>query len=149
VKIPAGVDSSSKIRIAGKGNAGANGGASGDLFITPVIRKHPVYERSGADLTVKVDIDIFEAALGGKITVPTPYGQVNLNVPPATQEGQKFRLKGKGLPRLKGSGLGDLYVTAHIIVPKLANNDDAVKLNEIKANYPHPDRETLLRRGAL
>jgi molecular chaperone DnaJ len=149
VKIPAGVDSSSKIRIAGKGNIGANGGGSGDLFIIPIIDKHPVYERSGADLTLQVDIDIFEAALGAKITVPTPYGQVNLSIPPATQEGQKFRLKGKGVPRLKGEGVGDLYISAHIVVPKLTQEADAVKLNEIKAHYPQPDRKDLLKRGTV
>jgi molecular chaperone DnaJ len=149
VKIPAGVDSTSKIRLAGKGNAGSNGGASGDLFITPVIDTHPVYERKGADLYLTVDIDIFEAVLGAKITVPTPYGQVNLSIPPATQEDQKFRLKEKGVPRLKGSGIGDLYVRAHIIVPKLIGDADTAKFNEIRARYPHPDRETLLKRGAI
>ncbi|MDR2400021.1 MAG: DnaJ domain-containing protein [Deferribacteraceae bacterium] len=149
VKIPAGVDSSSKIRIAGKGNAGANGGGDGDLFIIPIIEKHPVYGRNGADLSITADIDIFEAALGAKITVPTPYGQVNLNIPPATQEGQKFRLKEKGIPRLKGGGVGDLYVSAHIVVPKLTQDGDTARLNEIKAHYPHPDREKLLKRGAV
>jgi molecular chaperone DnaJ len=149
VKIPAGVDSSSKIRLAGKGNAGINGGGDGDLIITPIINDHPVYKRNGADLVLTVDIDIFEAALGAKITVPTPYGQVNLNIPPATQEGQKFRLKEKGVPRLKGGGVGDLYVLAHIIVPKLTKDGDAAKLNEIKAHYPEPDRDKLLKRGAV
>ncbi|MDR2105294.1 MAG: DnaJ domain-containing protein [Deferribacteraceae bacterium] len=149
VNIPAGVDASSKVRLAGKGNAGLNGGGDGDLIITPIIETHPIYTRNGADLSLTVDIDIFEAALGAKITVPTPYGPVNLNIPPATQEGQKFRLKGKGIPRTRGGGVGDLYVLAHIIVPKLTKDGDAARLSEIKAHYPEPDREKLLKRGAV
>ncbi|MDR2883831.1 MAG: DnaJ domain-containing protein [Deferribacteraceae bacterium] len=149
VKIPAGVDNSSKIRIAGKGHAGGNGGGNGDLYIIPKIPKHPVYEREGSDLTINVDIDIFEATLGTKIQAPTPYGAVNLTIPPATQEGKKFRLKGRGVPHIKGGGVGDLFIAIHVRVPEIADEADREALATMMTKYVRPDRETLLTKGIV
>lgn len=149
VKIPAGVDNSSKIRIAGKGDAGENGGSNGDLYILPKIPKHSVYERDGADLSMNVDIGMFEAALGTKITVPTPYGAVNLNIPAGAQQGQRFRLKGKGVPKLKGGVNGDLYVVLKVVVPAVNNEADKAELEKMMSKYPGPDRDSLLSKGML
>ena len=149
VKIPAGVDTGSKIRIAGKGNAGHSNMPDGDLYIITEVGKHSVYERVGDDLNVKADIDIFEAALGNKITVPTPYGQVTLNLPAGTQNGQKFRLKGKGMPMLKKGGNGDLYVVINVIVPKNLTEDVMDVLKTAMENTSRPNRQIMLNNGKL
>ncbi len=149
VSIPAGVGSGSKIRLAGKGNASSGSGPDGDLYIITEVASHPVYERNGADLSVNVPIDIFEAALGAKITVPTPYGDVSLNIPPGTQNGQKFRLKGKGMPVLKKDAKGDLYVIAKVIIPKAVTEEERKKLQEIMDGTRRPDRSDLLAKGRI
>lgn len=149
IKIPAGVDTNSKIRIAGKGNAGENGGSNGDLYIIPKVPKHPVYERDGYNLSLKVDIDMFEATLGAKVQVPTPYGAVQLSIPAGTQEGQKFRMKDRGVPKLKGGGKGDLYVITHIVIPEITSEKDQETLRELMKKYAHPDRDELLRKGMI
>lgn len=149
VKIPAGVASGSKIRIAGKGNASPNNGPDGDLYIITEVANHSVYERNGNDLSVKIDVDIFEAMLGNKITVPTPYGQVALNLPAGTQNGQKFRLKGKGMPILKKEAKGDLYVVTNLITPKNLPADVTELIKEAMAKTPRPDRQPLLSKGKI
>jgi molecular chaperone DnaJ len=118
VKIPPGVDTGSKIRIAGKGEPGTNGGPPGDLYIIAKILPHPFFERKGDDIYCEVPITISEAVLGGKIEVPTIDGKANMTIPESTQNGQKFRLKGKGIPHLKSFGKGNQYVTAKIVIPR-------------------------------
>ncbi len=118
VKIPAGVDTGSRIRLAGKGEPGRNGGPPGDLFIVTRVRPHPVLERKGDNLHVEVPITITEAALGARIEVPTVEGQTSMRVPPETSSGQVFRLRGKGVPHLKGGGQGDEFVTVKIVAPR-------------------------------
>ncbi len=119
VKIPAGVDTGSKVRVAGKGNAGRNGGPPGDLFINVQVEPHRFFRRDGADINLDLPLSIKEAAMGGKITIPLPDGKTtNLTVPPGTQGGQKLRLKEKGFPRLKGRGRGNLFAVVKIKVPK-------------------------------
>ena len=119
VKIPAGVDTGSKVRVAGKGNAGSNGGPAGDLFITVQVQAHKYYRREGADIYLDLPLSFREAALGDKISIPLPDGKSTLlTVPPGTQGGQKMRLKDKGFPRLKGRGRGSLYAVIKIKVPE-------------------------------
>lgn len=118
VKIPVGVDTGSKIRLRGKGQPGINGGPPGDLFIVVQVRPHPVFARQGSDVFTTVPITVGEAVQGGKIKVPTIDGPTTMTIPPGTQGGQKFRLKGKGIKRLKGSGRGDQYVTVNVTLPK-------------------------------
>ncbi|MGA1846531.1 molecular chaperone DnaJ [Deferribacter abyssi] len=149
VKIPAGVDNNSKIRVPGKGNDGINGGPSGDLYIVTKIIPHEVYKREGDNLYVNVDIDMYEAALGEKITVPTPYGAVNINIPAGTQPGQKFRIRGKGVPHLKGGGNGDLYIVVNVKIPAVAIESDRNLLKEMKKRYHITDREKLIAKGRL
>ena len=119
VKIPAGVDSGSRVRVAGKGDAGTGGGPPGDLYINVTVTSHRFFRREGADISFDLPLTYGEAALGAKIPIPLPGGgTTNLTVPPGTQGGQKLRLKDKGFPRLQGRGHGDLYAVVKIRVPK-------------------------------
>ena len=119
VKIPAGVDTGSKVRVAGKGNAGSGGAPPGDLYITVEVAPHRFFRREGADVYLDLPLSIREAAMGDRISIPLPDGTTTLlTVPAGTQGGQKLRLKGKGFPRLKGRGKGNLYAIIKIKVPK-------------------------------
>lgn len=117
VKIPSGVDTGSLIRIAGKGNAGKNGGPNGDIYIEIKVKEKPSFRREGQSLHVVKNISISEAILGGIIEVPTIDGRASMKIPKGTQNGQKFRLRGKGLPTLGGSSRGDQYVEVHVDIP--------------------------------
>lgn len=114
VKVPAGVETGSKIRLSGK--AGTGEGA-GDLYLIAKVGPHPVFSRNGADLTREVPITLAEALLGGQVEVETLAGRILLTVPAGTQQGQMFRLAGKGMPRLKGEGVGDLFVKTKVLMP--------------------------------
>lgn len=149
IKIPAGVDNGSKIRIPGKGHDSMNGGNPGDLYIVTKVDTHPVYERKGSNLYVNIDVDMFEAALGEKISVPTPYGTVNINIPAGTQPGQKFRLRNKGMPKLKGEGHGDLYVVINVKIPQIAVENDRTALKEMKKHYNITEREKVLNKSKI
>ncbi|MGA2512764.1 MAG: J domain-containing protein [Candidatus Limnocylindrales bacterium] len=114
VKLPAGVETGSKIRLSGKAGSGAD---AGDLYLVAKIRPHPVFTRVGADLTRELPITLAEALLGGEVEVETLGGRVLLKVPAGVQAGQTFRLTGQGMPRLKGGGVGDLYARVRIVMP--------------------------------
>jgi molecular chaperone DnaJ len=118
VKIPGGVDTGSRIRLQGKGEPGANGGPPGDLYIVTRVRPHPLLERKGDNLHGEVPITITEAALGARIDIPTIDGVTTMRIPPETSSGQVFRLRGKGVPHLKGGGQGDQFVAVKIVSPK-------------------------------
>jgi len=139
VRIPAGVNTGSKVRIAGKGNAGRNGGPPGDLFITITVDAHPFFKREGKNIYVKVPITVPEATLGAKIEVPTLYGKTTIRIPPGTKSGQKFRLKEKGAP-VPGKKLkGDQYVEVNLVPPPF--NDQRIRelmkeLREISGENP-------------
>jgi len=149
VKIPKGVDKNSKIRVGGKGNAGANGGPQGDLYIITNVKNHEVFERKGDNLYVEVDVDMFEAALGEKINIPTPYGTISMNIPAGTQPGQKFRIKNKGVPGLGKSTIGDLYVVIKINIPQVAIEEDRKALKDIHKKYMTGERDKLIEKARL
>ncbi len=118
VTIPPGVDTGTRIRVAGKGGAGANGGTAGDLFLRIEVGAHPRFERTGDDLRVDVDVPVADAALGGEVGVPTLKGRtLMLNVPGGTQGGRVFRLAGQGMPRRQG-GYGDLHARVRLVLPE-------------------------------
>ncbi|HTY78750.1 MAG TPA: DnaJ C-terminal domain-containing protein [Candidatus Bathyarchaeia archaeon] len=117
VKIPAGVDTGSRIRVAGEGAGGTGRGGRGDIFLHVTVRPDPRFERKGDDLYVTLPVSAPEAALGTEISVPTLKGQVSMKVPPETSGGRTFRLPGYGMPRLKGSGAGDQYVRVQLTIP--------------------------------
>ncbi len=124
VRIPPGVKDGSRVRAAGEGEAGSNGGASGDLFLRVRLKPHPVFERKGDDLYTKVALPVTTAVLGGEAQVPTITGSVRLKVPETTQPGQIFRLKGHGMPLVgKPDTKGDLYATADIQLPRSLTKD--------------------------
>ena len=119
VRIPAGVKDGSRVRASGEGEAGSSGGASGDLYLRVRLKPHPVFERKGDDLYVKVALPVTAAVLGGEAQVPTITGSVRLKVPETTQPGQIFRLKGHGMPHVgKSDTKGDLYATIDIQLPR-------------------------------
>src|SRR5262245_52685287 len=117
VKIPPGVTDGSRVRVAGKGGAGHNGGKAGDLYFVVHVRPHPRIQRDGKDLIMDVPITVGEAIRGATITVPTLHGNVKLKVPPGSQTGQRLRLRGRGAPDPKGGEPGDLYVRLVVHVP--------------------------------
>lgn len=135
VKIPAGTDTGNKIKLKGLGGAGANGGPPGNLYIELNVRHHPVFKREGSNLFVDVPVNISEAVLGGKIKVPTIDGSVTMTLPPGTDSGKKFRLKGKGVPNRKSGIMGDEFAVIKIIVPKNVNNKTKEALEEIGKAY--------------
>src|SRR5438045_3751943 len=117
VKIPAGVREGQQLRLAGRGEAGVGRGPAGDLFLRVRFAKHPDYRIEGDDLYCDLDLAPWEAVLGTHLSVPTLGGQVRIKIPPGAQNGQKMRVRGRGLP-LRGGGSGDLYVVLHVQVPK-------------------------------
>jgi curved DNA-binding protein len=117
VKIPRGVHEGQRIRLAGQGEAGARGGKSGDLFLRVRLARHPDFSVEGNDLVHEVELAPWQAALGAELDVPTLEGNRRLKIPPGTQNGQRFRLRERGLPAASGSR-GDLYVAAQIAIPK-------------------------------
>jgi molecular chaperone DnaJ len=116
VGVPAGVDSGTRLRMAGQGEPGINGGSAGDLYIFLEVKEHPFFERRGADLYCTIPVSFPQAALGTKIRIPTLQGDADLEIPEGTQSGQIFRQRGKGLPNPHG-GRGDLYVDIRVVVP--------------------------------
>jgi len=136
VRIPPGVKDGSRVRAAGEGEAGSSGGASGDLYLRVRIKPHPVFERKGDDLYVKVALPSTTAVLGGEAQVPTITGSVRLKVPDTTQPGQIFRLKGHGMPHVgKPDTKGDLYANIDIQLPRSLTKEqreawEAVKKSE-------------------
>ncbi|HCI80665.1 MAG TPA: molecular chaperone DnaJ [Ktedonobacter sp.] len=118
VKIPAGVDNGSKIRVAGEGQPGIGGGPRGDLFLVISVKPDAAYERKGDDLYEDVDVDLVTAMLGGEVVVPMLDGKrLKLTIPAETQNGRTFRLAGKGMPHLRGEGSGNLFARVHVVLP--------------------------------
>jgi molecular chaperone DnaJ len=122
VGIPAGVDSGTRLRMAGQGEPGTNGGGPGDLYIFLEVKEHAFFERRGADLYCTIPVSFPQAALGTKLKVPTLSGDTELEIPEGTQSGQLFRIKAKGLPNPHG-GRGDLYVNIRVVVPSKLSRD--------------------------
>lgn len=134
VKIPAGAVEGGRVRYRGKGEAGSNGGAAGDLLVSTHISPHPVFSRDGADVCMTVPVTVAEAALGAAVVVPVPDGtKVRVKVPAGTQEGARLTLRGKGAPRVKGTGNGDLLITLHIAVPVHLTSEQRQALEAFQA----------------
>lgn len=143
VRIPAGVDTGSKVRISGKGNAGRNGGPVGDLFITIEVDSHPFFKRKGKNVYVKVPITVPEATLGAKLEVPTLYGRTTIRIPPGTKSGQKFRLRDKGAPVPGKRIKGDQYVEVSIVPPPFEDEKIRELMKELQEIVKENPREKL------
>jgi DnaJ-class molecular chaperone len=118
VAILPGVDNGAQLRVPGEGHSGPFGGPRGDLIVVTRVHEDPVFSRKGDNLYCELPITVMEAALGARIPVATLLGTVDLVVPPGTQAGQVFRLRGKGMPRLTREGRGDLYLAVHVQIPR-------------------------------
>jgi molecular chaperone DnaJ len=117
VNIPAGVDTGSRLKLSGEGEGGQNGGPPGDLYIAVSVQPHPFFYRESDDIYCEMPISLVKAALGTQVMVPTLNGKAELKVPGGTQSGRQFRMRGKGMPHLRGSGRGDQYVRVIVEIP--------------------------------
>jgi len=123
VNIPGGIDNGQTISVRGQGNAGVNGGETGDLFVTVSIKRHEFFERNGTSVLLSLPVTFVQAALGTDLEVPTLDGKVKYTIPPGTQTGTVFRLKNKGIQNIRGSGRGDQYITVNVKVPTSLTNE--------------------------
>ena len=134
VNIPAGIDDGQTISKTGAGNAGINGGPNGDLLVSVTVRPHQRFERDGTSVLLEQEISYAQAVLGAEIEVPTIDGKVKLTIPEGTQPGAVFRLKGKGIPYLRGSGRGDQFISVTIKVPKNLSSSQKELLRQFAAS---------------
>jgi molecular chaperone DnaJ len=140
IKIPAGVDTGSQLRIAGEGEPGTAGGPPGDLYVVVRAEEHPFFRREGATLFCEVPVGITQAALGATLDVPTVEGgHTKLKVPEGTQDGTLFRLRGQGVPHLGAKGRGDLHVAVRVVVPTRLNAEQRRLLEQLAQTLPTPE----------
>ena len=131
--IPAGVKTGSKVRIAGKGGQGVAGGQAGDLYLVIDVLPDPRFEREGHNLRTQIDVPLYTAMLGGEVTVPTLSGNLKLTIPPNTQNGRRFRLRGKGMPKLKRTDeYGDLYAVVNVRLPTSLSEKERQLFEELR-----------------
>ncbi|HUL31811.1 MAG TPA: J domain-containing protein, partial [Thermodesulfobacteriota bacterium] len=131
VKIPPGIASGKKLRLAGKGMEGRNGGLPGDLYLQVSIREHPLFSREGDDIVVEKEINFSQAVLGTTLEVPTLEGTKKVKVPPGTQSHTKMRLKGLGMPHFQGDGKGDEYVKVIVKIPRRVSEKSKGLIQEL------------------
>jgi len=142
VEIPPGVGTGSRIRVAGKGDAGPYGGPPGDLYIVTNVGQHPFFTRKGDNIYCTIPITIAEAVVGARIEVPTISGQASLRIPPGTQPGQVFRLREKGVRSLRGAR-GDQYVEVQVVIPRLVDERSKELLRQFERFNPQTPRQAL------
>jgi molecular chaperone DnaJ len=143
VRIPAGVQSGSRLRVPGKGNAGTHGAPAGDLYITIRVDAHPFFDRDGDNVNIKVPISVTEAGLGAKIEVPTIDGRALLKIPQGTQNGQKFRLREKGVYNARKNSRGDQIVEVILRAPKVNDERSKELLRELASLQAEDPREEI------
>jgi molecular chaperone DnaJ len=131
VKVPAGVETGSRLRVQGEGESGTQGGPAGDLYVVIHVAEHEQFERQGSNLYEAVPITFAQAALGSDLMVKTLDGEEKLKVPMGTQTGTVFRLKGKGMPALGGRGKGDLFVSVTVITPTTLTREQRRLLEQL------------------
>ena len=142
VKIPAGAKNGTRIRLKGRGEAGSHGGPAGDLWVVTRVTPSPLYERRGSDLVIDVPVTYPEAALGATVEVPSPDGKISLKVPAGSQDGKLLKVKGRGAPKLKGGGRGDLLARLKVTVPKKLTKAEKEALEALqKASREDPREE--------
>ncbi|RME48021.1 MAG: J domain-containing protein, partial [Caldilineae bacterium] len=133
VKIPAGAKTGTKVRIKGEGGRGTGGAASGDLYLRVKVLKHPFLDVEGDDLRTTVAVDLYTAVLGGEVEVPTLKGTLKLKIPPETQNGKTFRLRGQGMPKLNRPGEhGNLYVTVSVRLPQRLSAEEKALFRQLR-----------------
>ncbi len=133
VSVPAGVLTGQKIRVKGQGGVSPSGGEPGDVFLVVTVRPDPRFEREGANLRTRIDVPLYDAMLGGEVTVPTPTGKVALTVPAGTQNGKVFRLRNQGMPKLKPAGeRGDLLAVVNVVLPTDLTETEREMIEQLK-----------------
>lgn len=143
VRIPAGIESGKKLRLKGKGHPGVMGGEAGDLIVTVSVGGHYLYQRNGLDVEMDVDVNIAEAALGAKVTLPLPLGgSVDMSIPGGVSSSSRLRVKGKGCETSNGTR-GDFYAVIHIIAPTDLDDETKELLEEVKNLLPNPRAEEI------
>jgi molecular chaperone DnaJ len=140
LRIPAGVDTGTRLRVPGEGEAGANGGPSGDLYVVLDVKEHPFFERRGADLYCTIPVSIAQAALGADLPVPGLNGEERLKLPEGTQSGAVFRIKGHGLPDPRGGGRGDLYYHVRVLTPSKLTREQRKLMEQLGATLKVENR---------
>ncbi len=140
VKIPAGVDTGSQIRISGEGESGLRGGQAGDLYVVLRVKPHQQLARHEQDVVFDLRVNMVQAALGDRIEIPTLEGTVEIAIPAGTQNGQSFRLQGRGMPDVRGGRRGDQYVVVQVIVPKDLNPEQKSLLRKVGGLTGKPER---------
>jgi molecular chaperone DnaJ len=140
VKIPAGVDTGSQIRISGEGEAGPRGGPPGDLYVVLRVRAHPQLARHEQDVVYELRVNMVQAALGDRIEIPTLEGPVEIAIPAGTQNGQSFRLQGRGMPDVRGGRRGDEYVVVQVLIPKDLNPEQKALLRKVGGLTGKPEK---------
>src|SRR5437899_10840664 len=140
VRIPAGVDTGSQIRLSGEGEAGIRGGHPGDLYVVLRVKSHPQLARRDQSILYELHINIVQAALGDRIEIPTMEGPVEIAIPAGTQHGQSFRLAGKGMPDVRGGRRGDQYVLVQLVVPKDLTAEQKAMLRKVGGLTGKPEK---------
>jgi molecular chaperone DnaJ len=140
LRVPAGVDSGTRLRVPGEGEAGANGGPSGDLYVVLDVKEHPFFERRGADLYCTIPVSIAQAALGADLPVPGLAGEERLKIPEGTQGGAVFRVRGRGLPDPRGGGKGDLYYHVRVLTPSKMTREQRKIMEQLGATLKVENR---------
>jgi molecular chaperone DnaJ len=143
VRIPAGVDDGQRLRVKGRGAAGANSGPPGDLYVVVSVRPHAIFGRNGRNLTVRLPLTFAEAALGAEVRVPTLDDPVTVRIPPGTPTGKVLRVRGRGVPSSNGSAAGDLLVTVDVQVPAELNDEQRQAVEALAQAFPEDPRAAL------
>ncbi|MDP6612689.1 MAG: molecular chaperone DnaJ [Candidatus Hydrothermarchaeota archaeon] len=146
VKIPPGVDSGSRLRLAGEGDAGGRGALPGDLYVVVYVKTHDLFIREGEDLYLEMPLTFSQAALGDKITVPTLNGSAKMRIPPGTQSGMVFRLRGKGMPSTRIYGKGDLHIRVQLVTPRKLKDEQRRLIEELSK---YEEKEIKTTRGVF
>jgi DnaJ-class molecular chaperone len=137
VRIPAGVDTGARVRLAGEGQPGVGGAPNGDFYLVITVEADPSFERKGDDLLTDVPVPLTTVMLGGQVPVPTPDGKrLLLTIPPETQNGQTFRLASKGMPRLRGGGAGNLLARVQVVLPRGLRPEEKRLFEELASRRP-------------
>jgi DnaJ-class molecular chaperone len=143
LRIPAGIQSGTKLRLKGKGELGMSGGPAGDLLVTVAVGGHPLYQRNGLDVEIDVDLNIAEASLGTKVTLPLPLGgSVEMSIPKGVSSGSRLRVKGKGCVG-SNNKVGDFYAVIHIVAPTDMDEETAQLLEQLMQHLPNPREDEI------
>jgi len=150
LKIPAGVDTGSRLRSVGQGEAGSRGGSSGDLYVVLTVKSHPVFEREEHDLFCDVPVAFSQLALGAEISIPSLDGEMTLKIPAGTSSNKVFRIRGQGVPSVSGRGRGDLHIRTRVEVPKHLNSAQKEALEHFAKlcdEHTHPERHSFFEKA--